>query len=74
MARLGAAKAQRAKRKVQRDPAAAFSVLAPSAILTPQRLRDRELARATETPSKNDAPALLELRMFLQMQSLNGVG
>ena len=49
----------------------AFSVLAPSAILTPQRLRDRELARAGETASGNDSPALQELRMFLQMQALS---
>ena len=64
MARLGAV-------NKQAHGPVAFSVLAPSAILTPQRLRNRELVRAGETPSKNDAPALQELRMFLQMQSLS---
>jgi hypothetical protein len=65
MAQLGAKNNQQAHGSV------VFSVLAPSAILTPQRLRDRELARAAEAPSGNDAPALQELRMFLQMQSLS---
>lgn len=65
MAQLSATKDNQAHGSV------VFSVLAPSAILTPQRLRDRELARAGEAPSKNDAPALQELRMFLQMQSLS---
>lgn len=70
MARLGAVEVQSATHKVQRGPAE-FSVLAPSAILTPQRLRDRELARASETPNSNDSPALRELRMFLQSQALS---
>ena len=67
MAGLSATKEQRATG----HGTVAFSVLAPSAILTPQRLRDRELARAGEPAAGNDAPALQELRMFLQMQALS---
>lgn len=71
MARLGAGLSAVNK---QTHESVAFSVLAPSAILTPQRLRNRELARAERAPTSNDSPALRELRMFLQAQTLNKAG
>jgi len=49
-------------------PPSPFRVLAPSAIATPARLRERELAKARQAPRGSDSPALRALRAALAMQ------